>query len=78
VSAPSSGVWNPDGYWDVENHGIQPDVEVELDPALTMQGHDPQLERAVEVVMEELKQHPVPHPLRPPYPNYHQDVAAPR
>ena len=78
VSAPSSGVWNPDGHWDVENHGIQPDVEVELEPALTMQGHDPQLERAVEVVMEELKQHPVPHPLRPPYPNYHQDVAAPR
>jgi tricorn protease len=77
VSAPSSGVWNPDGHWDVENRGITPDIEVELDPELTMQGHDPQLEKAVEVVMEELKQSPVPHPHRPPYPNYHAEGAAP-
>jgi tricorn protease len=77
VSAPSSGVWNPDGHWDVENHGITPDIEVELEPELTMQGHDPQLEKAVEVVMEELKQNPVPHPHRPPYPNYHSQAGAP-
>jgi len=42
-----------------------------------MQGHDPQLEKAIEVVMEELKQSPVPHPNRPPYRNYHAQAAAP-
>ena len=72
VSAPSSGVWNPDtGAWEVENRGIQPDIEVELDPEAVRAGHDPQLEKAVEVVLQELGQNPVPHPKRPAYPNYH-------
>jgi tricorn protease len=72
VSAPSSGVWNPDtGQWEVENHGIQPDIEVELDPEAMRAGHDPQLEKAVEVVMQELEKNPVPRPKRPAYPNYH-------
>jgi tricorn protease len=72
VSAPSSGVWNPDkGEWEVENRGIQPDIEVEFDPEAVRAGHDPQLERAVEVVMQELDKNPVPHPKRPAYPNYH-------
>jgi tricorn protease len=72
VSAPSSGVWNPDtGAWEVENHGIQPDIEVELDPEAVRAGHDPQLEKAVAIVMQELEQHPVAHPKRPAYPNYH-------
>jgi tricorn protease len=72
VSAPSSGVWNPDkGEWEVENRGIQPDIEVELDPEAVRAGHDPQLERAVEVVMQELDKKPVRHPKRPEYPNYH-------
>jgi len=78
VSSPSSGVWNPNGQWEVENHGIAPDIEVELDPELVLKGHDPQLEKAVEVVMEELKQHPLPHPHRPAYPNYHSKEAEPR
>jgi tricorn protease len=76
VSSPSSAVWNPNGHWDVENHGIVPDIEVELDPELVSKGHDPQLEKAVEVVMEELKQNPVPHPHRPPCPNYDTQTTA--
>src|SRR5262249_34157521 len=36
------------------------------------QGHDPQLEKAVEVVMDLLKKNPAPARKRPPYPNYHQ------
>ena len=72
ASAPSSGVWNPNGQWEVENHGITPDIEVDMDPEASRNGHDPQLEKAVQVVMEELAQHPVPHPKRPAYPNYHK------
>jgi tricorn protease len=78
VSAPSSGVWNPNGQWEVENHGITPDIEVELDPELVHQGHDPQLEKAAQVVMEELEKNPLPQIHRPPYPNYHSPKTAPR
>ncbi len=59
---------------EVENHGIQPDIEVEMDPKLVREGHDPQLEKAVEVVMEMLKKNPPPTYARPPYTNYHQHL----
>ena len=72
VTAPNSAVWNPTGQWEVENRGIAPDIEVEFDPEQVRAGHDPQLEKAVQVVMSELEQHPVPKPKRPPYPNYHR------
>jgi tricorn protease len=45
-------------------------VEVELDPKLVREGHDPQLERAVAVALQQLKEHPAPQPSRPAYPNY--------
>jgi tricorn protease len=71
VTAPNFGFFNPEGRWDVENKGVAPDVEVELDPKLVREGHDPQLERAVAIAMQQLKEHPVPQPHRPEYPNYH-------
>jgi tricorn protease len=73
LTAPSFGFFNPDGQWDVENHGVQPDVEVEMDPKAVSEGHDPQLEKAVSVAVQELSEHPVPEPHRPAYPNYHTD-----
>ncbi len=54
----------------MENKGTPPDVEVELDPKAVHEGHDPQLERAVAVALQQLKEHPVPEPQRPAYPNY--------
>ncbi len=73
VTAPSSGVFNPmSGQWEVENVGIAPDIEVEQDPELMRQGKDPQLEKAVQVVMAELEKNPLPQLKRPPYPNYHK------
>ena len=33
VTAPHFAFWNPEGEWDVENHGVAPDYEVEHDPA---------------------------------------------
>jgi tricorn protease len=73
VTAPASGIYNPlSGAWEVENIGIAPDVEVEQDPALVRKGHDPQLEKAVEVVLEELKKNPLPQLRRPEFPNYHR------
>jgi tricorn protease len=54
----------------VENIGVSPDIEVLQDPALVRAGHDPQLEKAVEVVLEELKKNPPPAMRRPAFPNY--------
>jgi tricorn protease len=75
VTAPSFAFFSPDGTWDVENHGVPPDVEVDLDPYAVRAGRDPQLEKAVEVVMEELKKNPPKEPKRPEYPNYHKKDA---
>jgi tricorn protease len=71
VTAPRWGIFNPDtGEFDVENKGIPPDIEVESDPAAWRQGRDPQLEKAVAVVLDELQNHPVPPVKRPKYPVY--------
>jgi tricorn protease len=71
VTAPRWGLYNPDtGEFDVENKGVSPDIEVDLDPALWCQGHDPQLEKGVSVALQELKDHPVPPIKRAKYPVY--------
>ncbi|MGD0697647.1 MAG: PDZ domain-containing protein [Terriglobia bacterium] len=76
VTTPSRGFWTPHNAWEVENHGVAPDVEVELDPKAVRSGHDPQLERAVEVVLSDLEKNPIPTHHKPAYPNYHQGAAA--
>ena len=76
VTAPRWGLYSAKGEWDVENIGIAPDVEVEQDPALVRKGRDPQLEKAVEVVLEELKKNPPVKIKRPPYPDYKQRLPA--
>jgi tricorn protease len=75
VTAPDIAFYNLKGEWDVENHGVTPDIEVEYDPALVRAGHDPQLEKAVQVVMAELEAHPAPQYHHPPFPNYHKTTS---
>jgi tricorn protease len=77
ITAPRWAIYGLKGQWEVENHGIAPDVEMQLDPKLVREGHDPQLERAVEVVLDLLKQHPIPTYPIPPYPNYHNVLPEP-
>ena len=72
VTAPRVAIYGLHGEWEVENHGIAPDIEVENDPASVAAGHDRQLEKAVEITMEALKKNPVVIPEHPPYPNYHK------
>lgn len=73
VGAPSSGIYNPNsGEWEVENNGVAPDIPVDQDPALVRKGRDPQLEKAVEVALEELKKNPPPKMRRPAFPNYYK------
>ncbi len=71
VTAPRWAFYGLSGQWEVENHGIAPDIEVDQDPKLVREGHDPQLERAVQVALELLKKNPPATYKRPAYPNYH-------
>jgi tricorn protease len=72
VTAPRYAIYGLDGDWEVEGHGIAPDVMVEELPKDVAAGRDLQLERAVSIVMEQLKEHPVPVPAVPAYPNKHE------
>ena len=57
ITAPNLAIWTEDGFV-VENEGVPPDIEVEQTPADVIAGKDPQLERAIQVVMDELKKNP--------------------
>jgi tricorn protease len=65
VTAPRMAIFSPDGEWEVENVGVSPDVEVEMTPKLVIAGRDPQLERAVEIVLGELERYSPPEVTRP-------------
>ena len=67
VTAPNLAIWTEDG-WVVENVGVPPDIEVEQWPADVIAGRDPQLEKAIEVILEELEKNPPKKAKRPPYP----------
>jgi tricorn protease len=71
VTSPSVAFFSPKGVWDVENHGVDPDVAVDQDPKAVSEGHDPQLEKAVALALDGLKERPAAQPERPAYPDYH-------
>ena len=68
ITAPNLAIWTQEDGWVVENEGVPPDIEVEQTPADVIAGRDPQLEKAIEVVMAELKKMPPSKNARPPYP----------
>jgi len=68
VTAPNLAIWTDDKGWIVENEGVPPDVEVEQTPADIIAGRDPQLERAIQIALDDLKKTPPVKPKRPPYP----------
>ncbi|HET7209709.1 MAG TPA: PDZ domain-containing protein [Terriglobales bacterium] len=76
VTAPRIAIYGLKGEWEVENHGIPPDIEVELDPKAVREGHDPQLEMGIKQVMDLLEKNPLQTYPRPAYPNYHQGASA--
>jgi tricorn protease len=68
ITAPNLAIWTPEEGWIVENEGVPPDIDVEQTPADVIAGRDPQLEKAIEVVLAELKKTPPSKVTRPPYP----------
>ena len=70
INSPDIAFYNPhNNTWDVENWGVAPDMEVELDPYLWRKGHDAQLDRAIEVINKELAGYKAPTVQHPPYPD---------
>ncbi len=68
ITMPDFGMWDPKSdQWVVENHGVDPDFEVENAPDQLVAGHDPQLERAIQWCLEQLRQSPPKKHARPSY-----------
>jgi tricorn protease len=74
VMAPRIAIGGLHGQWEVEGHGVAPDVEVWQDPKLLREGHDPQLEAAVNEAMKMLREHPPATYKAPPYPQHHPEL----
>ena len=69
ITAPTFGFWNTEGNWEVEGYGIDPDYEIENAPHEMVSGRDPQLEKAIEVILETLKKEPSQKLEKPAYPD---------
>ena len=66
ITRPEFSLYGLDSQWMIENRGVEPDIVVDNRPDLVMKGRDPQLEKAIELVMKEIQEHPKKLPPRPP------------
>jgi tricorn protease len=66
TTQPEYAFWFEDVGWKVENHGAEPDEEVVVTPQDYAAGQDPQLQRAIELVLEALDRR---RPARPDFDN---------
>jgi tricorn protease len=71
ITIPEDSLYDLNSQWAVENHGVDPDIEVENLPADLLAGHDTQLETAVDVLMKQIAGKPGGLPPPPaPLPAY--------
>jgi len=68
LNKPEFAPYNMDGQWIMEGVGVEPDIYVDNDPAQEYAGNDQQLNKGIEVILEELKTKEVNLPGIPPYP----------
>jgi len=67
ITIPEDALYTPDRVWSVENHGVDPDIEVENMPADLLAGHDVQLETAVNLMLKAIAGKPAGLPAPPPW-----------
>ncbi|MBN1271413.1 MAG: PD40 domain-containing protein [Candidatus Aminicenantes bacterium] len=67
LSAPDYRIYNREGEWIVENEGVTPDIEIDLDPAGMARGIDAQLMKGIEVLLKKIEEDPRPWPKHKPY-----------
>ena len=68
LNKPEFAPYNMDGQWIMEGIGVEPDIVVDNDPAREYAGIDDQLNKGIEVIIEELKTKEVTLPPVPPFP----------
>jgi len=68
-TAAEIGVYGPDGKWLIEGHGVDPDIVVDNLPHATFAGTDAQLQAALDLLKQQIKDDPRPVPSHPPYPD---------
>lgn len=66
VSVPTFRMFQPDGQWFAEGHGVDPDIEVLEDYTALAQGRDAQLDKAIELMLQALETQPFVAPAAPP------------
>jgi tricorn protease len=69
ITVPFITFYETDGTLTMEGHGVDPDIEVIDDPALMVDGGDPQLDAAIQHMLDEIKRNPYVPAKRPPYPD---------
>jgi tricorn protease len=70
LTRPEYAHYSADGtQWIIEGKGVEPDIEVRNDPAKEYEGIDQQLNKAIEVLLDELKKNPKDYPPPPPFPD---------
>jgi len=67
IYIPNYGFWYGN-EWLIEGRGAVPDYDVQQDPAAVMAGKDPQLDKAIQLILDDLKEHPFSSPEHPPFP----------
>lgn len=65
---PEFAPFDADGNWVIEGHGVDPDIVVENDPTKEYEGEDQQLNKAIEVILEQMKDYK-PQPEIPAFPD---------
>jgi tricorn protease len=67
VTVPTFRMYDPDGKWFKEGHGVDPDIEVDDNPTEMAKGKDPQLEAAISETLRLIKENPPVKPKQPAY-----------
>jgi tricorn protease len=62
---PASGPYSMKGEWWIENIGVIPDITIDTDPVDQVKDRDPQLDKAIEIMMKKIEEEPVKLPLKP-------------
>jgi tricorn protease-like protein/C-terminal processing protease CtpA/Prc len=69
TAVPNFGFYRTDGTWGIEGHGVDPDIDVIDDPTMLANGQDPQMDAAVEYLLEAIEREGYEPPQRPQEPD---------
>lgn len=65
ITSPNFGIYDTKGNWIIENEGVAPDIFIEQTPKELLEGRDPQLERTIKQLQDEMKTYKYPNVAKP-------------